>query len=267
MQKEPSLSDPTVRVERDGVVATLTLDNPPVNAVSTKLVNALHAALDEVEGMRGVRCAILTGAGERAFCAGGDLREEQAFGSPEASRAFRELGRRTLNRLEQFRVPIIAAIHGYCIGGGTAIGWACDIRIAAVNSVFRAGDAYLGLVPSWGMGLTRLPRLVGRNRVLDILLIGENFDAAKAHELGLVTRVVPRAQLMEEARGVAARIAKASPTAILATRKAVAYNVRHSWDEMVRYEEEICAEIFGHPDAHEGPKAFSEKRQPNFEAL
>jgi enoyl-CoA hydratase len=108
---------------------------------------------------------------------------------------------------------------------------------------------------------------VGRNRVLDILLIGENFDAAKAHELGLVTRVVPRAQLMEEARGVAARIAKASPTAILATRKAVAYNVRHSWDEMVRYEEEICAEIFGHPDAHEGPKAFSEKRQPNFEAL
>ena len=249
------------------MVATLTLDNPPVNPVSTRLINALHAAMDKVEAMADVRCAILTGAGERAFCAGGDLREEQAFGSPEAARAFRELGRRTLNRLENFRIPIIAAIHGYCIGGGTAIGWACDIRIAADNSVFRAGDAYLGLLPSWGMGLTRLPRLVGRNRVLDILLIGENFDAHKAHELGLVTKVVPRAQLMQEAKVTAERITKASPTAILATRKAIAYNLRHSWDEMVRYEEEICTEVFGHPDAHEGPKAFSEKRQPNFKPL
>ncbi len=260
------MSDPKVHVSRDGLVATLTLDNPPVNPVSTRLINALHAAMDEVEAMQDVRCAILTGAGERAFCAGGDLREE-AFGSPEAARAFRELGRRTLNRLEQFRVPIIAAIHGYCIGGGTAIAWACDLRIAADNSTFRAGDAYLGLVPSWGMGLTRLPRLVGRNRVLDILLIGENFDAAKAHELGLVTKVVPRPQLMQEAKAAAERIAKASPTAILATRKAVAYNLRHGWDEMVRYEEEICAEVFGHPDAHEGPQAFSEKRQPNFKPL
>lgn len=261
------MADPTIHVERDGAVATLTLDNPPVNAVSTKLVNALHAALDQVEAMQDVRCAILTGAGERAFCAGGDLREEQDFGSPEASRAFRELGRRTLNRLELFRVPIIAAIHGYCIGGGTAIAWACDIRIAADNAIFRAGDAYLGLVPSWGMGLTRLPRLVGRNRVLDILLIGENFDALKAQELGLVTKVVSRPHLIKEARAVAERIAKASPTAILATRKAIAYNLRHSWDDMVRHEEEICAEVFAHPDAHEGPKAFSEKRQPNFRAL
>jgi enoyl-CoA hydratase/carnithine racemase len=261
------LSEPTVHVARDDAVATITLDNPPVNAVSTRLINALHAALDEVETMPDVRCAILTGAGERAFCAGGDLREEQAFGNPDSARAFRDLGRRTLNRLEQFRVPIVAAIHGYCIGGGTAIGWACDIRIAADNSVFRAGDAYLGLVPSWGMGLTRLPRLVGRNRALDILVIGENFDAATARDLGLVTKVVPRATLMEEARSVAARIARASPTAMLATRKAVSYNLRHGWDEMVRYEEEICTEVFGHPDAHEGPKAFSEKRQPNFKAL
>ncbi len=218
-------------------------------------------ALDEIP-----RCAILTGAGERAFCAGGDLREEQAFGDPAASRAFRELGRRTLNRIEQFTIPIVAAIHGYCIGGGTAIGWACDIRIASDNSVFRAGDAYLGLVPSWGMGLTRLPRLVGRNRALDILLIGENFGATKAHELGLVTKVVPRAELMQEARAVAERIAQASPTAISATRRAIAHNWRHEWDEMVRFEEEICAEVFGHPDAHEGPRAFTEKRPAKFQS-
>lgn len=258
------MANPTVHVETAGPVVTVTLDNPPVNAVSTKVVNLLHEALDKAENIREARCVILTGAGEKAFCAGGDLREEQSFGSPDAAAKFRDLGRRTLNRLENFPIPIIAAIHGYCIGGGTAIGWACDIRIAADNSVFRAGDAYLGLVPSWGMGLTRLPRYVGRSRALDILLIGENFDAHKAHELGLITKVVPRAQLMDEARAVAARIAKASPGAMLATRRAVAHNLRHGWDEMVRFEEEICAEVFGHPDAHEGPKAFSEKREPRF---
>src|SRR6185369_11591221 len=193
-------------------------------------VNALHAALDEVEAMADVRCAILTGAGERAFCAGGDLREEQAFGSPEASQAFRELGRRTLNRLEQFRVPIVAAIHGYCIGGGTALGWVCDIRIAAENSVFRAGDAYLGILPSWGMGLTRLPRYVGRNRALDILLIGENFGVKEAYEMGLITKIVKREDLMAECQKIAQRICKASPTAIRATRQAVAGNLRKSWE-------------------------------------
>ena len=261
------MADPTVHSERDGAIVTLTLDNPPVNAVSTRLVSMLHTRLDEIEAMNDVRCVILTGAGERAFCAGADLREEGSLKDAQAQRAFREMGRRTLNRIEQFRVPIVAAIHGYCIGGGTAIGWVCDIRVAADNAIFRAGDAYLGLVPSWGMGLSRLPRLVGRNRVLDILLIGENFDAPKAYELGLVTKIVPRASLMQEAQAIAARIAKASPNAILATRKAVTYNFRHGWDDMVRYEEEICDEVFSHPDAHEGPKAFTEKRQPSFKRL
>jgi enoyl-CoA hydratase/carnithine racemase len=166
--------------------------------------------------------------------------------------------------MENGKLPIVAALHGYCIGGGTALGWVCDIRIAADNTVFRAGDAYLGILPSWGMGLTRLPRYVGRNRALDILLIGENFGAKEAFDMGLVTRVVPRAKLMEEAQAVARRICKASPTAIRATRQAVAKNLRASWDEMVRFEGELCDMMFSHPDAHEGPKAFAEKRQPRF---
>lgn len=261
------MTDQLVRLERSGPIATITLDNPPVNAISTRVLDRLQVVLDEVEAEANVRCAILTGAGEKAFCAGGDLRQERDFGGPDDAKRFRELGRRTLNRIEDYKVPIVAAIHGYCIGGGTAIGWACDIRLAADNAVFRAGDAYLGLVPSWGMGLTRLPRFVGRNRALDILLIGENFGAETAREFGLITRVVPRVGLMEEARRIADRIAEASPGAIRATRRAVAYNLRHGWEDMVRYEEEICAEIFSHPDAHEGPKAFSEKRKPRFASL
>lgn len=261
------MSESLVRLEKRGAISIITLDNPPVNAASTKLMNALHARLDEVEQDKEARCVILTGAGEKAFCAGGDLREEKDFGSPEASKAFRALGRKTLNRLELFPVPIVAAIHGFCIGGGTAIGWACDIRLAADNTVFRAGDAYIGMVPSWGMGLTRLPRYVGRNRALDILLLGQDFDAKTAYDFGLVTRVVKKEDLADEAMKVAERIAMASPTAIKATRDAIAFNSRETWNDMVDFEIEVCEKVFAHPDAHEGPKAFSEKRKPKFGAL
>ncbi len=258
------MTDDLVRVEMADRYATVTLNRPPMNPMSTPMLDALHRALDAVEREKTVRCVILAGAGERAFSAGADIREEAQFKDTTVARAFREYGRRTLTRLETFARPVIAAVQGYCIGGGTALAWTCDYRIAADNAVFRAGDAYLGLVPSWGMGLLRLPRLIGRNRTLDLLLMGENFDAATAKDLGLVSRVVPAARLRDEARAAAERIAKASPQAVLATRRAVAYNLRHGWDEMVRYEEELCQQVFEHPDSHEGPKAFLEKREPRF---
>jgi len=258
------MSDELVLIEKRDRIATMTLNRPPMNPMSVRMLDALHAALTDIEKDRVIRCIVLTGAGERAFCAGADLREESSFKTEADSTAFRDYGRGTLERIENCAKPIVAAIHGYCIGGGTAVGWSCDIRIAADNAVFRAGDAYLGLVPSWGMGLTRLPRLVGRNRALDILLLGENFSAATALDLGLVTRVVPKERLQAEARSVAERITRASPQAILATRRAVNFNVRHSWDEMVRYEQEICRKVFAHPDAAEGPLAFMEKREPRF---
>ena len=261
------MSQDLVLVTVDGPIATVMLNDPPMNPVSGRTLDALHAALDKVEQQRTVRCVIFSGAGEKAFCAGGDLRQESQFQDASAGKVFREYGRKSLERLETFPKPIVAAIHGYCIGGGTALAWSCDYRLAADNAVFRAGDAYLGLIPSWGMGLTRLPRLVGRNKVLDILLLGQNFGAAEAHDLGLVSRVVPRADLMREARTVAERIASASPTAILATRKAIAYGLRHSWADMVRYEEELCEHVFEHPDAKEGMQAFFEKRPTKFEDI
>ena len=256
-----------VRLERTGQIATVLLDNPPVNAVSVALLHELHAAFDEIEANRGIRCVILSGAGEKGFCAGADLREEKQFRDPDASRDFRALGRRTLQRIETFPKPIVAAIHGYCIGGGTALGWACDVRLAADNALFRAGDAYLSVVPSWGMGLLRLPRLVGRNRALDLLLLGENFGAVRAHELGLVTEVVPRQELQGRTQEVAARIASASPAAIRAIRKAISFNLRHGWDETAAYEEELAAQAFAHPDCEEGFSAFLEKRPPQFRNL
>ena len=246
-------------------IARVTLNDPPMNPISARTLDALNAAFDAVEEKREVRCVILTGAGDRAFCAGADLRAEAELKQPGQGKAFRQYGRRMLERIETFPRPIIAAIHGYCIGGGTAIAWSCDYRIAADNAIFRAGDAYLGIVPSWGMGLTRLPRFVGRNKALDILLLGENFSAHDAREVHLVSKVVPRAELMAQAQATAERIAGASPNAILATRRAVAYNLRHSWDRMVACEEELCEQVFAHADAEEGMRAFLEKRKPRFE--
>jgi enoyl-CoA hydratase/carnithine racemase len=259
------MQDPQVALAASDRIATLTLDNPPVNAVSLRLIEQLHAKLDDVEADPSIRCVILEGAGEKAFCAGADLREESQLRDPELSRQFREAGRRTLERIESFPVPIVAALHGWCIGGGTALAWTCDIRIAADNARFRAGDAYLGVIPSWGMGLLRLPRMLGRNRALDVLVLGEDFDAARAYELGLVTQVVPRSDLSARARSAAQRIASASPTALRAIRQAVAFNMRSSWDDMVEQEEDLCAEVFNHPDAAEGMAAMLAKRAPDFQ--
>ena len=256
-----------IKTERHEAIATIWLDNPPVNAVSSALLQALDTALDSIQADKSIRCVILTGAGDRAFCAGADLREEKDMRDPDASRAFRHHGRRMLARIESFPKPIITAIHGWCIGGGTALGWTADLRIAADNAVFRAGDAYLGVIPSWGMGLLRLPRLVGRNRALDILLLGEDFGAQRAFELGLVSKVVARADLMSAAQQAASRIASASPTAILATRRAIQFGLRHGWDEMAGYEEDLSAEVFAHADATEGMSAFLEKRRPVFEDI
>jgi enoyl-CoA hydratase len=255
-----------VKYNKQGQIITIMLANPPVNAVSTKVLNALNAAFDRAEAEEDARVIIFGGEGEKAFCAGGDMREEKDFGDPEHARAFRALGRNTLHRIENGKLPVIAAIHGYCIGGGTALGWVCDLRVAAENSVFRAGDAYLGVLPSWGMGLTRLPRYVGRNKALDILLLGENFGAKEACEMGLVTKVVPRTTLMDECMRMAQRICKASPTAIRAIRQAMAGNLRRSWDGMVELELELCEMMFAHPDAHEGFAAFAEKREAKFKS-
>ena len=254
--------DGTIAWERSGLIATALIDRPARrNALSAPLCTELR---DHLAENRDLRAVVISGAGDKAFCAGADLREEKDLSDPEISRAFRTLGRNMLNRIENGKLPVIAAIHGYCIGGGTALGWICDLRVAAENSVFRAGDAFLGVLPSWGMGLTRLPKYVGRNKALDILLLGENFGAREAYELGLATKVVPKDKLIDECMKMAQRICNASPTAIRATRQAIAANLRRDWDGMVELELELCEMMFAHPDAHEGFAAFMEKREAKF---
>src|SRR5215831_14340234 len=176
------------------------------------------AALDALEARDATRCIVLTGSGSKAFSAGADL-SRGPRASDEAVR-FRELGRRVVDRVETIGTPVIAAIRGWCIGGGFAIAMACDVRLASSTAKFRTGDAYLGVVPSWGMSLVRLAHYIGRNRTLDMLMLGEDMDAGAAHDIGLISRVIRDEELDAEVARLAARVGGGAPIPFRAIKEA-----------------------------------------------
>src|SRR2546426_11340176 len=170
----------TLLVVHTAGVSRLTLNRPPVNAVSPALMRDVLTALDDLETREATRCIVLTGSGTKAFSAGADL-----SGGPRAAAdgvRFRELGRRVVDRVERIPKPVIAAIRGWCIGGGFAGAMACDVRLGSSTAKFRTGDAYLGVVPSWGMSLVRLAHYIGRNRTLDMLGLGEDMGTEHARD-------------------------------------------------------------------------------------
>jgi len=227
------------------------------------MLRELQQAFDAVEARPETRAVVLTGSGTRAFCAGADLRDEASH-TPEAGRAFREAGRRVVDRIESFPKPVVAAVRGWCIGGGTGLAWACDIRIAAESATFRAGDVYLGMIPTWSLGMVRLVHYVGRNRALDILLLGEDLRGERAFELGLVSRVIPEAAFDAEVARVADRLSSGAPLAMQAIKEGVRAQSREGLAPAAALEERWSQRILGSQDAHEGMAAFREKRTPTF---
>ena len=254
----------TLKVEHTGGATRVTLDRPPVNAVTVQLLDELLHALDALEARAETRCIVLTGGGTKAFCAGADLADSRgAHGNDR----FRDLGRAALDRIETHPKPVIAALRGWCIGGGFALAMACDVRIASSTAKFRTGDAYVGVVPSWGMSLTRLVHYIGRNRALDLLILGEDLSAEKAAELGLVTRVVPDDAFDAEIERVAARVAGGAPISFRAIKETVRAQYWLSPSAASEIETRWAELNDASHDAQEGKAAFRERRAPVFKGV
>ena len=255
----------TIKVEHVGGASRVTLDRPPVNAVTVQLLEELLSALDALETRDETRCIVLTGGGTKAFCAGADLSGTgvQAHGNDR----FRALGRQALARIETHTKPVIGALRGWCIGGGFALAMACDVRIASTTVKFRTGDAYLGVIPSWGMSLTRLVHYIGRNRTLDMLILGEDLSAEKAAELGLVTRVVAEDRFDSEIAKVAARVATGAPIVFSAIKETVRAQYWDSPPAAHELETLWAARNDASQDFQEGKAAYKERRPAVFKGV
>jgi enoyl-CoA hydratase/carnithine racemase len=250
-------------LDHAGAVSTITLNRPPLNLLTLSLLRALAATLDDLEQRDESRVVVIRGAGTRAFCAGADL---NAVGERDANatETWRELGRHLVDRIERFPKPVVAAVQGWCIGGGTALAWPADIRIAATSTRFRAGDVYLGMSPTWGLGMVRMVHYIGRNRTLDTMLLGEDITAPQAYDFGLVTSVVPDAGFDAEVTRIARKLSGAAPLPVRAIKEGVHAQYRDSPDRAALVEDRWARIVAASEDAREGVAAAREKRTPRF---
>ncbi len=250
----------TVHVSKPAAhVALLEIDNPPMNALGRAARAALLAALDAIDADHDIRAVILTGRGDRAFCSGDDLKEQAEAQKAKSSAHLGEFGR-VLERIESHRLPVIAAINGWCLGGGLELASVCDIRVASAAARFVCSGVNVGLMAS----AYRLPRLIGVARAKHMLLTGSPIDAATADRFGLVTAVHAPEALMAEAAALASRIASRAPLSVEATKRTAALAPDLSPEEAAAVNAKELAVLGRSADHKEALAAFAAKREPSF---
>ncbi len=247
-----------VRSERSGPTLVLTLDHPPVNVLSRAVLEALLVRLDEAEADPAVRVVILASAAAKAFAAGADIREMAPMG-PEEAQVHGARGQAVTRRIERLPLPVIAAVHGVCLGGGCEIALSCDFVIATPDAQFGQPEIPLGVTPGWG-GSQRLPRRIGAARARRWIYTGRSVPAEEACSQGWIDQVVPREELLTAAHALATELATKPPLALAAAKYEVLRAVDSHLDEDLAYELELWARLFGTSDQREGMKAFLEKR-------
>jgi len=250
-----------ILVERRGAVGIVTLNRPhALNALNAALIGELGAALDDFEGDPAIGAIVLTGS-HKAFAAGADVKEMAAKNYPEIY--LEDFITRGWERVGQCRKPVVAAVAGFALGGGCEIAMMCDIVIAAEGARFGQPEITLGTMPGAG-GTQRLTRFVGKAKAMDLCLTGRMMDAAEAERAGLVSRVVPAAELLAEAVKVAERIAEMSRPIAMMVKEAVNRAYETTLAEGVRFERRLFHATFATEDQKEGMAAFIEKRKPAF---
>ena len=249
-------------IAADGI-ALLTMNRPQkLNALNAETFSELNDAFSRVETDASVRALIITGAGEKAFVAGADIKELSEASAVEAQQiALR--GQRTFRRLELMNKPSLAAVNGFALGGGLELAMACTLRIASVIAKLGQPEVKLGTLPGYG-GSQRLPRLVGRGRALEMVLTGDPIDAAEAHRIGLVNQVVPQGELLDAARNLLKKVLNNGPIAVGLAMQAVDVGLSSGLEEGLRFEAAAFGLAAATEDYKEGTKAFLEKRAAVF---
>jgi enoyl-CoA hydratase/carnithine racemase len=250
----------TLILAREESHAVITLNRPPANAISEQLVKDLSSALDDVEKDPGVLSVIVTGAGDRIFCAGADLGSAFSGGNVEE---FIRFGNAVLRRIERFRKPVIAALNGHALGGGCEIAMACHLRVMKESARIGQTESNLGIIPGYG-GTQRLPRLIGRGKALEFLILGTQIPAAEALQLGLVNKLSKEGETVADAKALARQIAKRPPIATRLLIQAVDDGLNTDIDGGLEAETRAFVEVLKTEDAAEGIQAFFQKREARF---
>lgn len=244
-------------------IATITFNRPKVlNALNFEVLTELLDAVTICEKDENIKALILTGAGDKAFVAGADISRMQNSTSVEMVSVM-ELGHRTFRLIETMPKPSIAAVNGFALGGGTELAMSCDIRFASEKAIFGQPEILIGVIPGWG-GTQRLPRLVGMGIAKEMILCGGQINAQRAYEIGLVNKIYPPENLMEEAKKFAMKLTKLPPFAMKMAKDAMNYGYDLSLDNANKLEIGCIIQCFSTQDQKEGMKAFLEKRKPNF---
>lgn len=257
-----------IRTEIEDSIALLTIDHPPVNSFNKQVTTELSEAMDELLADDEVKAIVITGAGTNAFVAGADIPEiKELLDSPgddyAEAREFIERGQRVNLEIERAAKPVIAAINGFCLGGGLELAMACHMRICSDRARLGQPEINLGLIPGWG-GTQRLARIVGKGKALEMILTGDMVTAQEAYRVGLVNKVVPAGAILKEARGLARKIVSKSKFPIAATLRAVTQGLEVSIEEGLAIEGQQFVGLADTEDIREGISAFLEKRQPEF---
>jgi len=251
-------------IEGDGSVATVTINRPKVlNALNAPTLDDLRRAMLELKRDQSVRAIVITGSGDKSFVAGADI-NELAVQSPSSGRDHALTGQHVFDLIENLGKPVIAAVNGYALGGGCELAMACTLRIAADTATFGQPEINLGILPGYA-GTQRLPRLVGKGRAMALILSGSAISALEAERIGLVNRVVPAADLLVEARRMAATLAAQAPIAMRYIINAINHGLEMPFAQGCAYEATLFGLVAATDDMREGTRAFLEKRKPSFQ--
>jgi enoyl-CoA hydratase len=252
-----------VLVNKDGPIAVVTINRPKAfNALNSDVLEGLGKAVDDIAADDSIRAVVVTGAGDKAFVAGADIKQMVEM-TPMEARTFMTKGHEVMDKLQYLEKPVIAAINGFCLGGGLELAMSCDIRYASEKAKLGLPEVGLGIHPGFG-GTQRLARLVGRGKACEMVFTAAHIKADEALTIGLVQKIAPPDKLMEEVMALAKTITKQGPIAVKMAKASLNQGLATDFKTGLKYEIESVAQTFATDDLKEGMTAFIEKRKPDF---